>query len=82
MIMVECFAIYSTLRNVGLIGYTESLHIEWNVPARYEIVRMLGGGKYSEVRICQSYRGSPGRNLVIRNRSSRASICQMRKSVS
>ncbi|TFK54010.1 kinase-like protein [Heliocybe sulcata] len=27
----------------------ESLHIEWNGPDRYEIVRRVGGGKYSEV---------------------------------
>ncbi|KAH9951096.1 kinase-like protein [Amylocystis lapponica] len=27
----------------------ESMKIEWNVPDRYEIVRRIGGGKYSEV---------------------------------
>lgn len=33
-----------------LMIITENLRIEWNVPDRYEIVRRLGGGKYSEVR--------------------------------
>jgi len=27
----------------------ESLRIDWNVPDRYEITRLIGGGKYSEV---------------------------------
>ena len=29
---------------------TESLSVDWNVPDRYEIVRRIGGGRYSEVR--------------------------------
>lgn len=28
----------------------ERLHIDWSEPDRYEIIRRVGGGKYSEVR--------------------------------
>ncbi|KAF7798563.1 hypothetical protein EIP86_009785 [Pleurotus ostreatoroseus] len=34
---------------VGLHATTENLQIDWNTPDRYEIVRRIGGGKYSEV---------------------------------
>ena len=27
----------------------ESTKVDWNVPDRYEIVRRIGGGRYSEV---------------------------------
>ena len=29
---------------------TDHMEIQWNEPSRYEIIRRIGGGKYSEVR--------------------------------
>ena len=54
---------------------TESLSVDWNVPDRYEIVRRIGGGRYSEVRATVFFyahgaRVHPGGEL----RSSRGSI--------
>lgn len=30
--------------------YLDNFRIDWSRPERYEIVRRIGGGKYSEVR--------------------------------
>ncbi|KAI0923667.1 hypothetical protein AcW1_006562 [Taiwanofungus camphoratus] len=46
--MARVYANVNALLGPGWYDY-ESLKIEWNVPDRYEIVRRIGGGKYSEV---------------------------------
>jgi hypothetical protein len=35
------------------MNYADNFRIEWSSPERYEIVDRVGGGKYSEVRICR-----------------------------
>jgi len=34
----------------GYVTYLDNFRIDWSRPERYEIVRRIGGGKYSEVR--------------------------------
>lgn len=31
------------------VASTDHMEIQWNEPSRYEIIRRIGGGKYSEV---------------------------------
>ncbi|OCH96288.1 kinase-like protein [Obba rivulosa] len=46
--MARVYANVNAELGPGWYAY-ESLRIEWNVPDRYEIVRRIGGGRYSEV---------------------------------
>lgn len=43
--------VYTSFAKVCAV-YVDNFRIDWSRPERYEVVRRIGGGKYSEVRNC------------------------------